>query len=191
MQTDSIGQPAVKSAEDADLVERRTIRINGLISEENATAVIAKLLFLRSKDRVAPIHLIINSSGGAVVPGVALLEAMDETAAPIYTHCDGGAGGIAASLLAHGALGHRTASHSSIITLTQLRDLSGNADLAPDTRIQVQRIQQRLLDYFSKDTGQSESQLRADMNRETEFTAQAAKDYRLIDLILTDSLEVR
>src|SRR5512147_1728497 len=71
------------------LTKHRTILLRGDIDDKAAEQVIAKLLFLQHKDASAPVHLYIDSQGGAVTPSLAIRDTIDDIKLPIFTHCLG------------------------------------------------------------------------------------------------------
>lgn len=101
----------------AALLEQRIVVLRGPIDDESARAVIVQLLFLQSESRLKPIDLVIESPGGAVNPGMAIVETIHTVSNPVRTHCHGTADGIAAVILARGTAPLRTASDLASISL--------------------------------------------------------------------------
>jgi len=120
-QTPSFGFPPPPlppgAASAAALLEQRIVVLRGPIDDESARAVIVQLLFLQSESRLKPIDLVIDSPGGAVNPGMAIVETIRTVSNPVRTHCHGTADGIAAVILACGASGFRTASDDASTSL--------------------------------------------------------------------------
>jgi ATP-dependent Clp protease protease subunit len=97
------------SSEDDRLLGERVVRLSGPIVDANANDVIARLLYLQQLSTTAPIHLLIDSPGGAVSPGLAIVDTMELIKPPVHTHCDGAAGSMALVILTYGHRGERSA----------------------------------------------------------------------------------
>jgi ATP-dependent Clp protease protease subunit len=171
--------------ESAKLARSRTILLGSPIDDRVATEVIAKMLFLKNMDLQAPIQLVINSPGGSAVAGMAILDTMDKLDLPIRTHCLQFCGGSAATLLAHGTVGMRSASPDSGISLCRI--YGGNSQ-EPANQINFERLVKAVISIMIKDTGQTQSQLECDMAAERYFTAREATAYGLIDRVLTPTV---
>lgn len=116
-----LSSPAAPAAGDktADaLLRDRIVFLGSVIDDATANDVIAKLLFLDLDSPKKPIHLFINSPGGLVLAGLAIMDTMDKVHAPIETYCLGTAHSMAAVILAYGRAGSRNAEANSKITFT-------------------------------------------------------------------------
>lgn len=100
------------------LLKKRIVFLGTPIDDATANDVIARLLFLNAESATTPIQLIINSPGGLVLAGLAVMDTMDHLRAPVETHCVGIAHSMAAVILAYGRAGSRTAPANAIITFT-------------------------------------------------------------------------
>jgi ATP-dependent Clp protease protease subunit len=89
------------------LLEDRIIMISGEVTQESMDVAVAELLYLNSKDNTRPIFLYINSPGGSVVDGMALVSTMNYVTAPVYTICTGMAASMGGVILSAGEKGHR------------------------------------------------------------------------------------
>ncbi|HEY9172202.1 MAG TPA: ATP-dependent Clp protease proteolytic subunit [Verrucomicrobiae bacterium] len=174
--------------ESANLARTRTILLGLPINDEVASQIIAKLLFLQNRDARAPIQLFVNSPGGSVTAGIAILKKMDELKLPIRTHCLRFCGGVATTVLAHGAKGMRTASPDSQISLSRV--YGGNPKGRTQTQIdlEVERVTNALLTEMADDTGQTTDQLSKDMAEERFFAPDDAREYGLIDNVIAPSI---
>lgn len=172
--------------ESAKLARSRTILLGSPIDDRVATEVIAKMLFLKSMDVRAPIQLLINSPGGSVLAGMAIIDTMENLDIPIRTHCLRFCFGGAATLLAHGTPGMRSASPESEISLCRI--YAGNSQGRPADQINFERLVKAVISIMAKNTGQTQSQLECDMAAERHFTASEANAYGLIDRVLTPTV---
>lgn len=172
--------------EQARKVERmlkdRIITLFTPIDDDVANVMLAQLLYLLDSDGRAPVYLYINSPGGSVSASFAILDAMDDADAPIYTTCLGFAAGTAALIVAHGAKGGRFALPHARIKLTSTKRYKAGA-VAPQDE-EVRRVDQLVVGRLARDTGRPEAQVRADLARERELDAYEAREYGLIDEIV-------
>ena len=155
-------------------MHHRTIMIRTL-DDRAATEVIAKLLFLR-QESTDPICLYINSPGGQVSSTLAIRDMIDEMRSQVSTHCVGQAVGTALLLLAHGALGHRSAAATARLSMLEIESRSRPSDLA-----EIQRVQALVVQLLAEDTGQSADVIARDLAAMRSFDAQEACAYGLID----------
>lgn len=120
------------------LLKDRIINIDGEINDQSAALVKAQLLFLDSENSEEPITLYINSPGGSVTAGMAILDTMNLIKAPVHTVAIGLSASMGAFLLSQGEPGHRYATPNAEIMIHQI--LSGFQGQATDINIHAQRI---------------------------------------------------
>ena len=168
------------------LLKDRIIFLGGGIDDHVANLVIAQMLFLESEDSEKDIHLYINSPGGVVTAGLAIYDTMQYLKAPVSTICVGQAASMGALLLASGTAGKRYALPHSRIMIHQ--PLGGFQGQATDISIHAQeilRLKETLNSIMAEHTGQPISQLSADTERDFFMGSEAAKEYGIIDNIVT------
>lgn len=173
------------------LLKDRIIFLGGPIDDHVANLVIAQLLFLANEDPKKDIHLYINSPGGSVTAGLAILDTMQFIKPDVATICVGMAASMGSHLLAAGAKGKRYALPNSEIMIHQP---SGGAEgQATDIEISAKRIikmRERLNEIFAKNTGQKISQIEKDVERDFFMTADESKKYGIIDAVITKPVTV-
>jgi ATP-dependent Clp protease, protease subunit len=168
------------------LLKDRIIFLGGGIDDHVANLVIAQLLFLESEDSEKDIHLYINSPGGIVTAGLAIYDTMQYLKAPVSTICVGQAASMGALLLAAGTAGKRYALPHSRIMIHQ--PLGGFQGQATDISIHAQeilRLKETLNSILAEHTGQQLSQLSSDTERDFFMGSEAAKEYGIIDDIVS------
>lgn len=168
------------------LLKDRIIFLGGGIDDYVADLVIAQMLFLESEDSEKDIHLYINSPGGVVTAGLAIYDTMQYLKAPVSTICVGQAASMGALLLASGSQGKRFALPHSRIMIHQ--PLGGFQGQATDISIHAQeilRLKETLNGIMAEHTGQEIGQLAADTERDFFMGSEAAKEYGIIDDIVT------
>ena len=168
------------------LLKDRIIFLGGGIDDHVANLVIAQLLFLESEDSEKDIHLYINSPGGIVTAGLAIYDTMQYLKAPVSTICVGQAASMGALLLAAGTAGKRYALPHSRIMIHQ--PLGGFQGQATDISIHAQeilRLKETLNSILAEHTGQQFSQLSSDTERDFFMGSEAAKEYGIIDDIVS------
>jgi ATP-dependent Clp protease, protease subunit len=168
------------------LLKDRIIFLGGGVDDHVANLVIAQLLFLESEDSEKDIHLYINSPGGIVTAGLAIYDTMQYLKAPVSTICVGQAASMGALLLAAGTAGKRYALPHSRIMIHQ--PLGGFQGQATDISIHAQeilRLKETLNSILAEHTGQQLSQLSSDTERDFFMGSEAAKEYGIIDDIVS------
>ncbi len=168
------------------LLKDRIIFLGGGIDDQVANLIIAQMLFLDSEDAEKDIHLYINSPGGVVTAGLAVYDTMQYVKAPVSTICVGQAASMGALLLAAGAPGKRYALPQSRIMIHQ--PLGGFQGQATDISIHAQeilRLKDTLNGIMAEHTGQEFDKLSADTERDFFMGGEAAKEYGIIDDIVT------
>ena len=168
------------------LLKDRIIFLGGGIDDHVANLVIAQLLFLESEDSEKDIHLYINSPGGIVTAGLAIYDTMQYLKAPVSTICVGQTASMGALLLAAGTSGKRYALPHSRIMIHQ--PLGGFQGQATDISIHAQeilRLKETLNSILAEHTGKQLSQLSSDTERDFFMGSEAAKEYGIIDDIVS------
>jgi ATP-dependent Clp protease protease subunit len=170
------------------LLNDRIIMLSEEITDNLASLVVAQMLFLESADPGQDIQLYINSPGGSITAGMAIYDTMQYISCDVSTICVGWAASMGSFLLTAGAKGKRMALPNSEIVIHQPL-LSGNIQ-GPATDIKIhsdrmQKIKQRMNRIYSERTGQPLEKIERDMERDFFMTAEQAKEYGLIDQILT------
>ena len=167
------------------LLKERVIFIVGPIEDHTANLIVAQLLFLESENPDKDIHLYINSPGGVITSGLSILDTMRFIKPDVSTMCIGQAASMGAVLLAAGAKGKRYALPHSRVMIHQ--PSGGTQGQATDIEIQAREIlymRERLNRVMSESTGQSVDKIAKDVERDLFMSAEQAKDYGIIDLIL-------
>jgi len=167
------------------LLKDRIVFIDGEIYDVTADLVVAQLLFLDSQDPEKDIHVYINSPGGSVTAGLAIYDTIQYVNADVQTICIGQAASMGALLLASGTDGKRTALPSSRLLIHQ--PWGGVQGQAADIGIQARelvRLKRLIIDYFAQHTGKESAVVAHDLERDYYMSAEEAKNYGLIDLVL-------
>ncbi len=168
------------------LLENRIILLQGEIHDGNANELVMKLLYLQSENRRKPIHFYINSPGGSVSATLAIYDTMQISTCPVSTYCVGLAASGGAVLLAGGTKGKRFALPNSKVMIHQPYGQVGGQ--VSDIEIQAQEILKTrdvLNEILSKHTGQPIDRIAKDTDRDRYLMAEEAKEYGLVDDILT------
>jgi ATP-dependent Clp protease, protease subunit len=168
------------------LLENRIVFLQGEIYTGNANEVVMKLLYLQSENRRKDIHFYLNSPGGDVSATLAIYDTMQILSCPVATYCVGQAASGAAVLLAGGAKSKRFALPNSRIMLHQ--PYGGVSGQISDIEIQCNEIirnREMLNDILAVHTGQSVEQIAKDTDRDFFMSATQAKEYGLVDDILS------
>jgi ATP-dependent Clp protease protease subunit len=168
------------------LLNERIIFLGGPIDDHVANLVIAQLLYLDHTDSKKDIHLYINSPGGSVTAGLAILDTMGFVKADVSTICVGIAASMGALLLSAGTKGKRFALPNSEVMIHQV--MGGAEGQASDIEINAKHIlrtKDTLNKILAKNTGKSFSQVEKDSDRDNYMSAEEAKKYGLIDDIVS------
>lgn len=168
------------------LLKERLIFLGTPIFDEIASLLVAQLLFLEYEDPDKDIMLYINSPGGSISAGLAIYDTMNYIRCDVSTTCVGMAASMGQILLTAGAAGKRIALPNSKIMMHQ--PLGGTQGQATDIEIytkEMLRTRDTIYSIISKHTGKSVEQIAKDADRDNYMTAAEAKEYGLIDSILT------
>ncbi|MBE5781143.1 MAG: ATP-dependent Clp endopeptidase proteolytic subunit ClpP [Clostridiales bacterium] len=167
------------------LLKDRIVFLDGEINDHVASVIVAQLLFLEAEDPDKDVMLYINSPGGSVTAGMAIYDTMQYVKCDVSTICIGMAASMGAFLLASGAKGKRKILPNAEVMIHQ--PLGGTQGQATDIAIHAERmirIKNRMNEILAQRTGQSLEKIKADVERDYFLTADAAKEYGLVDDII-------
>lgn len=168
------------------LLRERIIFLGMPVDDQIADSVAAQMLFLEAEDPEKDIQLYINSPGGSVYAGMAIYDTMQQIQPDVATICYGLAASMGAFLLAGGAAGKRMSLTNSRIMIHQ--PLGGAQGQAADIEIQAREIlyiKNTLNELLADHTGQPLDRIAEDTDRDFYMSAAEAKDYGLIDQVIT------
>jgi ATP-dependent Clp protease protease subunit len=168
------------------LLKERIVFIGDAIDDVLASLVIAQLLFLEAEDPEKDIFIYLNTPGGFVSSGLAIYDTMLYVKPDVSTICMGQASSMGAVLLAAGAKGKRSILPHARVMIHQ--PLGGAQGQATDIEIQTREIlvlREKLNSIIAKHTGQSVEKISKDTDRNFFMSAQEAKEYGIVDEILT------
>ena len=168
------------------LLKERIVFIGTPIGDTIANLVIAQLLFLSSEDPKKDISLYINTPGGSVTAGMAIYDTMHYIQSDVATICIGQASSMGAILLAGGAKGKRQSLPNARVLLHQpMGGISGQvADMEIHAR-EIIKIRTQINSLLVECTGQTEERIKHDTERDFFMSAEEARDYGVIDEIIT------
>ncbi len=167
------------------LLKDRIIFLGQDISDTVANVVVAQLLFLRTEDPKKDIHLYINSLGGYIAAGLAIFDVLKWLPCEVNTYCIGQASSMGALLLAAGTKGKRFALPNSRIMIHQ--PSGGMGGTAADMLLQAKEIlslKRTVNEILAECTGQTREKIELDSERDFYMSAEEAKNYGLIDVIV-------
>ena len=169
------------------LLKDHIIFLGTPIDDHVANLVTAQLLFLASEDPEKDISIYINSPGGSISSGMAIYDTMQFVKPDVVTYCVGQAASIAAVLLAAGSPKKRYALPNSRVLIHQpwMSGLSGQATDIDIHAKEIIRTRESLNKLLSHHTGQAVSKIEKDVERDFIMTAQQAKEYGLVDEIIS------
>lgn len=168
------------------LLRERVIFLTGEVEDHMANLIVAQLLFLEAENPEKDVHLYINSPGGVVTAGMAILDTMNFIQPDVSTMCLGQAASMGSFLLAAGAKGKRYALENSRIMIHQ--PLGGFRGQASDIEIHAREIlllKDKLNHLLSQYTGQPLEKVARDTDRDNFLSAEAAKEYGLVDEVVS------
>ncbi|MEK7650758.1 MAG: ATP-dependent Clp protease proteolytic subunit [Patescibacteria group bacterium] len=164
------------------LLRDRIIFLGGPIDDHVANIIIAQLLFLESEGPKKDITMYINSPGGSVSAGLAILDTMNYVKSDVSTICVGLAASAAAVILSAGKKGKRLALPNAEIMIHQpMAGMEGQASDIAITAKQILKIKEKLNKILAKNTGKPVTQVEKDSDRDYYMSADEAKTYGLID----------
>jgi ATP-dependent Clp protease, protease subunit len=167
------------------LLKENIIFLAGPIDDEVANIVIAQMLFLQSEDPKKDIRLYVNSPGGHVSAGLAIIDTMNHIKNDVSTVCVGMAASMGAVILASGAKGKRYSLPNSEIMIHQ--PLGGAQGQATDIQItakQILKLKEKLNKMMAERTGKTFAEIERDADRDYYMSADEAKKYGIVDKVL-------
>ena len=167
------------------LLKERIIFLGSSINDAVSSTIIAQLLFLEADNPEKDIYMYINSPGGLITSGFAILDTMNYIKPQISTICMGQAASMAAILLSAGSQGKRMALENSRVMIHQ--PLGGAQGQASDIEIHTKEIlylREKLNKILSKNTGQTVKKIESDTNRDHFMSSEKALKYGIIDKII-------
>ena len=171
------------------LLKERIIFLGEEVNDVTASLVIAQLLFLESEDPTKDIHLYINSPGGSVSAGFAIFDTMNYIKCDVSTICVGLAASMGAFLLAGGTPGKRMALPNAEIMIHQPMGGMPSGSQASDMEIttaHILKMKRKINEILAKETGKPVEVLEKDTDRDNWLTAEEAKAYGLIDVVVAN-----
>lgn len=168
------------------LMMDRIIFLGVGIDDHVSNIIQGQLLFLESADAAKDIQIYINSPGGSVYAGLGIYDTMQYIRPEVATICTGMAASMGAVLMCAGEKGKRTAlKHSRVMIHQPLGGAQGQASDIEITAMEIQKLKKELYDIIASHSGQTYDKVWADSDRDYWMTAQEAKDYGMLDEVLT------
>ena len=167
------------------LLKNRVVLLGSDVNDDIANQICAQLLYLEGEDPDADIWLYINSPGGSVTAGMAIYDTMQFVSCDVATVCLGLAASMGQFLLTAGAPGKRYTLPNARVMMHQ--PLAGLRGQAADIAIQAEQLaytKRRMAELIAQHSGQDFAQIQADSERDRWFTAEAARDYGLVDKVI-------
>jgi len=167
------------------LLKNRVVMLGSEVTDEIANQICAQLLYLEGEDPDHDIWLYVNSPGGSVTAGMAIYDTMQFVGCDVATVCLGLAASMGQFLLTAGADGKRYTLPNARIMMHQ--PLAGLRGQAADIAIQAEQLRytkKRMAELIAQHSGQPLEQIEADSERDRWFTAEAARDYGLVDKVI-------
>ena len=168
------------------LLKERIVFIGGHVSSDLANSVVAQLLHLEQEDSEKDITIYINSPGGSVDAGMAMIDTMNFIKPAVSTICIGMAASMGAMILSQGTKGKRYVLPNSRIMIHQpMTGVEGQASDIAITAEQILKMKKKLADMLVDATGQKFDQIEKDMDRDYWMDSSQAKKYGIVDGIIT------
>ena len=167
------------------LLKDRIVFLGEEINDATASVVVAQLLFLEAEDPGKDIHMYINSPGGSVTAGMAIYDTMNYVKCDVSTTCIGMAASMGAFLLSSGAKGKRYALPNAEVMIHQ--PLGGAQGQATEIQIAAEHIlktKKKLNEILAENSGQPVEVVEKDTDRDNWMSAEEAKEYGLVDLVI-------
>jgi ATP-dependent Clp protease protease subunit len=167
------------------LLKDRIVFVGGEIDDDMANAVVAQLLFLQSQDPEKEVSMYINSPGGSVTAGLAILDTMKMVKCPVATYCVGQAASMGAILLAAGEKGRRYAlPHARIMVHQPWGGAQGKASDIEITAREILRLKDMLNGILAEASGRTLEGVTNDTDRDHFMSADEAKAWGIVDGVL-------
>ena len=167
------------------LLKDRIVFVGGEIDDDMANAVVAQLLFLQAQDPKKAVAMYINSPGGSVTAGLAILDTMRMVKCPVATYCVGQAASMGAVLLAAGGRGRRYAlPHARIMVHQPGGGAQGRASDIEITAREILRLKDTLNGILAEAAGKTLEAVTNDTDRDHFMSAEEAKAWGIVDKVL-------
>ena len=167
------------------LLQDRIVFVGGEIDDDTANAVVAELLFLQAQDPEKEVSMYINSPGGSVTAGLAILDTMKMVKCPVATYCVGQAASMGAVLLASGEKGRRFAlPHARIMVHQPWGGAQGKASDIEITAREILRLKEMLNGILAEAAGKTLEAVTNDTDRDHFMSAEEAKSWGIVDKVL-------
>ena len=167
------------------LLKDRIVFVGGEIDDDTANAVVAQLLFLQAQDSGKEVSMYINSPGGSVTAGLAILDTMKMVKCPVATYCVGQAASMGAILLAAGEKGKRFAlPHARIMVHQPWGGAQGKASDIEITAREILRLKDVLNGILAEASGKTAESVVQDTDRDHFMSAEEAKAWGIVDNVL-------
>ncbi|MCC8111581.1 MAG: ATP-dependent Clp endopeptidase proteolytic subunit ClpP [Ruminococcus sp.] len=170
------------------LLNDRIIMLSDQVNDTTASLVVSQLLYLEGQDNEKDISLYINSPGGSITAGMAIYDTMQYIKCDVSTICIGMAASMGAFLLSSGAKGKRIALPNSEIMVHQPLISGGLSGQCTDIKIasdHLVRVRQRMNEILAENTGKPLQIIQQDTERDNYMYAEEAREYGLIDKVIT------
>ena len=167
------------------LLKDRIVFVGGEIDDDMANAIVAQLLFLQAQDAEKEVSMYINSPGGSVTAGLAILDTMKMVKCPVATYCVGQAASMGAILLASGEKGRRYAlPHARIMVHQPWGGAQGKASDIEITAREILRLKEMLNGILAEAAGKTLESVTNDTDRDHFMSAEEAKSWGIVDKVL-------
>jgi ATP-dependent Clp protease protease subunit len=167
------------------LLKERIVFVSGPIDDAMASLIIAQLIFLESEDSKKDITMYVNSPGGSIAAGMAIIDTMHFIKPEVSTVCVGIAASMGAMILSQGAKGKRfTLPNSEVMIHQPLTGIEGQASDIEITAKHILRSKETLYKMLVKATGKTMEQITKDADRDYWMTSEEAKKYGIVDEII-------
>ena len=167
------------------LLKDRIVFVGGEIDDNMANAIVAQLLFLQAQDPKREVSMYINSPGGSVTAGLAILDTMKMVKCPVATYCVGQAASMGAVLLASGDKGRRYAlPHARIMVHQPWGGAQGKASDIEITAREILRLKEMLNGILAEAAGKTLESVTNDTDRDHFMSAEEAKAWGIVDKVL-------
>ena len=167
------------------LLKDRIVFVGGEVEDGMANAIVAQLLFLQAQDPKKEISMYVNSPGGSVTAGLAILDTMKMLKCPVATYCVGQAASMGAILLAAGTKGKRHALPNARIMIHQpWGGAQGKASDIEITAREILRLKDVLNGILAEASGKTVEEVLKDTDRDHFMSAEEAKAWGIVDTVL-------
>ena len=167
------------------LLKDRIVFVGGEIDDDMANAIVAQLLLLQSQDQEKEVSMYINSPGGSVTAGLAILDTMKMVKCPVATYCVGQASSMGAILLASGEKGRRYAlPHARIMIHQPWGGAQGKASDIEITAREILRLKEMLNGILAEASGRTIDSVANDTDRDHFMSAEEARAWGIVDKVL-------